>query len=128
MFLHIYKVHIHKSNYTKFYAIMLKNIAAVFRNNWHILSISSACDVVILTTTTSPLVLQQEKLSLLQKQSNKSPRDAWRQRIRYTCIDIVSALISSVFHRWTKIALRLWRHKDIQTLELILAGADPRFF
>ena len=33
-FLYIYKVHvhIHKSNYTKFYAIILKNIVAIYRS------------------------------------------------------------------------------------------------
>ena len=45
------------------------------------------------------LVLQQEKLGPLQKQSNKNSKE--------TLEDVVSALISSVFLCSTKVVLRL---------------------
>ena len=34
-FPYIYKVYTHKCNYTKFYAIHLKNIVAIYRNKGH---------------------------------------------------------------------------------------------
>ena len=34
-FLHIYKVHIHKSNHTRFYAIILQNVVAIYQNKAH---------------------------------------------------------------------------------------------
>ena len=49
-FLHINKVHIHKSNYTEFYAIMLKNIAAMAHLPKQTTSYS--CDVIVKTTIT----------------------------------------------------------------------------
>ena len=71
LFLNIYKVHIHKNNNTKFYAIILKMIFATYRNKAHpVLYGLSLCYDVKISQAITGLWLNKRVTALLTWYNN----------------------------------------------------------